>query len=218
MMSTEFFRKVKLDNIEVLKIKLDFLDTNCYMIYGDGINFLIDPGSDSEKIIRFLEKRKINPDLVINTHCHFDHVGAADSITRYYKIPAYIHQNEEEILSDQDKNLSSFFNVNTLLLKTYKVLYGKEIKDFLSKKIDIINTPGHTPGSIIVRYGDYLFTGDLLFKDSVGRTDLPGGNSKQMKESLMFLKTLEKNLLIFPGHGDDTTMENELKNNYFLNH
>ena len=92
-----------------------------------------------------------------------------------------------------------------------------ETKDFLSKKIDIITTPGHTPGSIIIRYAGYLFTGDLLFKDSIGRTDLPGGDSAKMKTSLSLLKTLDKNLIVLPGHGDETTLEDELKNNYFLN-
>lgn len=217
MMYTGFCRKVKMNNIEIVKIKLDFLDTNCYMVYGNGIDFLIDPGSDSEKIIRYLGKREKGPDFVIGTHCHFDHIGAAGEIAGYYNIPVYIHQNEEEILNNPDKNLSSFFNVNTLLLKTYKILYGVETKDFLSKEIDIMTTPGHTPGSIIIRYDRYLFTGDLLFKDSVGRTDLPGGDPAKMKTSLSLLKTLDKNLIVLPGHGAETTLEDELKNNYFLN-
>jgi glyoxylase-like metal-dependent hydrolase (beta-lactamase superfamily II) len=207
-----------LEKTEVIKIKLDFLDTNSYVIYGDGVNFLIDPGSESEKIIKYLEKRKKDLDFIINTHCHFDHIGAADTIAEYFKIPVYIHQNEEDILKNPSKNLSSFFNVNTLLLKTYKLIYGKEVKDFLSKKIDIINTPGHTPGSIIIKYDNYLFTGDLIFKDSIGRTDLPGGNPAEMRQSLNYVKNLEKNLIIFPGHGIDTTIEDELKSNYFLNH
>lgn len=217
MMYTGFCRKVKMNNIEIVKIKLDFLDTNCYMVYGNGIDFLVDPGSDSEKIIRYLGKREKGPDFVIGTHCHFDHIGAAGEIAGYYNIPVYIHQNEEEILNNPDKNLSSFFNVNTLLLKTYKILYGMETKDFLSKEIDIMTTPGHTPGSIIIRYDRYLFTGDLLFKDSVGRTDLPGGDPAKMKTSLSLLKTLDKNLIVLPGHGAETTLEDELKNNYFLN-
>ncbi len=208
---------IEMNNIEIVKIKLDFFDTNCYMVYGNGIDFLIDPGSDSKKIIKYLDKRNKGPDFIIGTHCHFDHIGAADKVADYYNIPVYIHQNEEEILNNPGKNLSSFFNVNTLLLKTYKILYGMETKDFLSKKIDIITTPGHTPGSIIIRYAGYLFTGDLLFKDSIGWTDLPGGDSAKMKTSLSLLKTLDKNLIVLPGHGDETTLEDELKNNYFLN-
>ena len=201
---------------EVKRIRLDFLDTNCYVVYGDSMCFLIDPGSEAKKIIRALDKEKIDPDFIINTHCHYDHIGAAEEISGHFKIPVYIHKNEEEILNDPDKNLSSFFNVNTLLLKTYNMISGKENKDFLLKEMDVINTPGHTPGSIIIRYKNYLFTGDLLFKSSIGRTDLPGGSSDEMQQSLAYLKKLEKSLIVFPGHGADTTLQQELKNNVFL--
>ena len=218
MMSTGFFQKVKLKNTEVIRIKLNFLDTNCYVIYSDAVNFLIDPGSDSEKIIKHLNERNKDLDFIINTHCHFDHIGAADIISEYFRIPVYIHEKEENLLKDPYKNMSYFFNSNTILLKTYNIIQGKTVKDFLSKKIDIINTPGHTPGSIIIKYEDYLFTGDLLFRGSVGRTDLPGGNAAQMKKSLNYIKNLDENLVVFPGHGADTTIGYELKNNYFLNH
>ncbi len=205
-----------MEKTKVVRINLDFWDTNCYTVYDDNVNFLIDPGSDSKKIIETLSQEKKNPDFIINTHCHYDHIGAAKEVSDYFKIPVYIHQREEEILNDPDKNLSSFFNINTLLLKTYNIVSGKENKNFLLKEINIINMPGHTPGSIIIRFKNFLFTGDVLFKNSIGRTDLPGGNMDEMQQSLNYLKNLEENLIVFPGHGEDTTLEQELKNNVFL--
>lgn len=205
-----------MEEIKVIKINLDFLDTNCYAVYDGSTNFLIDPGSDSNKIIGTIRKEEKIPDFIINTHCHYDHIGAAQEVSDYFKIPVYIHQKGEEILNNPDKNLSSFFNINKVLLKAYNTISGKENKNFLLKDIDIINMPGHTPGSIIIRYKNILFTGDLLFRDSVGRTDLPGGNPDEMRQSLEDIKNLDESLTVLPGHGEETTLKRELKNNVFL--
>jgi len=202
--------------LKVKTIKLGFLDTNCYVVDGNDYVFVIDPGSGFKNIIDFLKKENLSPDFIIVTHCHFDHIGAVPELSEYFKIPVYIHEKEEEILKDPGKNLSSFFNSKGLLLKTYKTIKGEEVKNFLSNNIDVVNVPGHTPGSILIKYLDFLFTGDLLFKGSIGRTDLPGGDPEQMKNSLAYLKSIKENYVVFPGHGSETTLEEEIKNNFFL--
>lgn len=202
--------------MRISKIKLDFLDTNCYIIETQKLSFIIDPGSDFEKINNFLLSNNIIPNFIINTHCHFDHIGAVIPLIEFYNTPFYIHEKEEEILNDSSKNLSSFFNGNELSFKTYKLIKGEIIIDFLLSKIDIFHMPGHSPGSIVIKYENFLFTGDVIFKGNIGRTDLPGGDKNLMKLSLKKLKSFDENLLIFPGHGPESTLKEEIENNYFL--
>ncbi|MBE3090486.1 MAG: MBL fold metallo-hydrolase [Actinobacteria bacterium] len=115
--------------------------------------------------------------------------------------------------------MSSFFEKKGLILKTYNLIDDKNFSFFNKYGLAIIHTPGHTPGSIIIAYQDLLFTGDLLFKGSIGRTDLPGGDSDVIKKSLASLKSsksLNSEFKVLPGHGESSTLGYEFKNNYFL--
>ncbi len=186
------------------------------MLLLDNVSVIIDPGTDFTVIKKILEKSDIKPDFILNTHGHYDHIGAVKDIVSHYKIPFYIHELEEQIITDPQKNLSSFFGENELSLKTYNLIKNGDYDYFFGLGIEIINVPGHTPGSIMLRVGDILFTGDLLFKGAIGRTDLPGGNIIQIKKSLAKVKKMNGRLTIHPGHGLDSTLEYELKTNYYL--
>lgn len=109
-----------------------------------------------------------------------------------------------------------FFGENELSLKTYNLIKDADYSYFADYGIEIINAPGHTPGSIILKTGNYLFTGDLLFKGAIGRTDLPGGNTVQIKKSLAKIKKMDRQLIIYPGHGESSSLEYELESNYYL--
>lgn len=200
----------------IKKLILGPFSVNCYIVKAKGLSFMIDPGSDFITVDRFLKSEKIIPEFILNTHGHYDHIGAVPDILGSYNIPFYIHRKEEEIIIDPGKNMSSFFGGNTLSLKTYKLIDESDIKFFNNKGIDIINTPGHTPGSISIRVQDCLFTGDLLFKGAVGRTDLPGGNVKDIINSLKKLLNFKRDLSVYPGHGESSTLEAEFNNNYYL--
>ena len=202
--------------MNIKKIILDFLDTNCYFVESGALSFLIDPGSDFKKIKNYLNDNDKKPHFILNTHAHFDHIGAVNELIDYYKIPFYIHENDEEVLLNSDKNMSSFFQKNKLLFNAYNLILGEKVIDFYNAGIDIYNLPGHTPGSIIIKISDVLFTGDILFKGSVGRTDLPCGNSKKMKESIEKIKEMDDKLRIMPGHGPDSVLSYEFLNNIFL--
>jgi len=182
----------------------------------ESVNIIIDPGADFNIIKRSIEENCIKPDFILNTHGHYDHIGAVEDITSNYKIPFYIHEFEEPIITDPDKNISSFFGKNELSLKTYDLIKNTDYNFFTDLGIDIINVPGHTPGSIIIKTGNFLFTGDLLFKGTIGRTDLPGGNLKEIKRSLVRIKKMDEKSIIYPGHGEVTSLEYELKSNYYL--
>ena len=202
--------------MRLLKLELGILKVNCYILSLDNVNVIIDPGAEFMVIKKNLEKSGIKPDFILNTHGHYDHIGAVNDIISYYDIPFYIHELEEQIITDPLKNCSSFFGENELSLKTYNLIKEEDYNRFLSLGIEIINVPGHTPGSIMLKVEDTLFTGDLLFKGSAGRTDLPGGSIIQIKKSLAKLKNMDYRLKIYPGHGQESTLEYELRTNYYL--
>lgn len=186
------------------------------MLSINGANIIIDPGADFDIIQKHLKGYNIKPDFILNTHGHHDHIGAVSDIILNYKIPFYIHELEEPIITDPEKNFSSFFGENELSLKTYNLIKDTDYSYFADFGIEIINAPGHTPGSIMLKAGNYLFTGDLLFKGAIGRTDLPGGNTAEIKKSLANLKKMDRQLIIYPGHGQSSNLEYELESNYYL--
>ena len=203
--------------MKVIRLELGFFKVNCYILCLDNLNIIIDPGSDFNEIEKCLKNEEITPDFILNTHGHYDHISAVPEIIKKYNIPFYIHKLEEPIITDPVKNLSSFFNGNELLLKTYNLIEENNYTYFNDFGLNIINTPGHTPGSIVIKYCGVLFTGDLLFKGSIGRTDLTGGDSQKIKNSLKILKSMEKDLIIYPGHGESSTLKFEIHTNYYLN-
>lgn len=202
--------------MEIKKFVLKFLEVNCYLVNYKNYNFLIDPGSEYKRIKDYILKNNLKLDFILNTHCHYDHMGAVVDLIKEFNVPFYIHEREVEIIEDPKKNLSSFFNSNELLLQTYTLINGDTVDDFLNLGIKIMNFAGHTPGSIIIKIDDNLFTGDVLFKGSIGRTDLPAGSNTEMNNSLKIIRSFDKKLRIFPGHGPESTMKEELENNYFL--
>lgn len=202
--------------MEIKKFVLKFLEVNCYLVNYKNYNFLIDPGSEYKRIKDYILKNNLKLDFILNTHCHYDHMGAVVDLIKEFNVPFYIHEREVEIIEDPKKNLSSFFNSNELLLQTYTLINGDTVDDFLNLGIKIMNFAGHTPGSIIIKIDDNLFTGDVLFKGSIGRTDLPAGSNREMNNSLKMIRSFDEKLRIFPGHGPESTMKEELENNYFL--
>ena len=177
---------------------------------------MIDPGADFDRLEEVLLSCDIRPDIIINTHGHYDHIGAVPDLVQKYKIPFFIDKEEEQVITDPEINCSSFFSQNTLSLKAYHLINSDDKKYFNSFGINIIKTPGHTPGSIIIKIGDKLFTGDLLFKGSIGRTDLPGGSLRDIKSSLSNLRVLDRGLEILPGHGSGSSLEYEFRTNPYL--
>jgi hydroxyacylglutathione hydrolase len=203
--------------VKVKKLILGYYNVNCYIVYSPDICFIIDPGADFASIEKYLEQEQLKVDFILNTHGHYDHIAAVPDIIKKYNIKFYIHKNDEEIITDPDKNFSSIFTQNPLSLKTYNLIDGKISDYFESLGIKTYNMPGHTPGSIVIETGNFLFTGDLLFRGGVGRTDLYGGDQGKLELSLSGLKEFSKNLMVFPGHGANSTLEYEFRNNYFLN-
>ena len=202
--------------MKIEKLILGYFAVNCYIVELKDLKILIDPGADFKALQNFLVSNNIRPDLIINTHGHYDHIGAVPELVEEYGIAFYIDREEEQIIVDPEKNCSSIFGQNTLSLKTYNLISSADKKYFDSFGIEIIRTPGHTPGSIIIKIEKKLFTGDLLFRGAIGRTDFPGGSLSAIKSSLSKLRRFEKELEVFPGHGPGSDLEVEFRTNPYL--
>ncbi|MCA6070934.1 MAG: MBL fold metallo-hydrolase [Endomicrobium sp.] len=204
--------------IKIKKILSGSLDENCYVIYDSETLHaaIIDPGEDGNKVVLEIEKDRFNPEILINTHGHFDHILSDDKIRSKFKIQLAIHENDVSLLLDSYKNGSDLCDIpGTVKSPDISLKDNQEIKlSFATFKV--LHTPGHTKGSICLLFDGFLITGDTLFAGTVGRTDLDGGSSEEMFVSLSKLKKLDPSLVIYPGHGSETTLANELSHNPYL--
>lgn len=186
--------------MKIERIVVGLYEENCYLIIKDDKCIIVDPGDEKEKIISRIEKLKLNVIGVLITHAHFDHVGALNDILDRYNVPVYYHNVNNEI-------------------EYNKLINVKEEKYILGEfKFDIIFTPGHRNDSVTYYFYEenIMFTGDFLFKGTIGRTDLEYASVNEMKKSLERIKNYSDDIVIYPGHGDDTTIEIEKKiNPYF---
>lgn len=196
------------------------LQVNCYFIIDDKTRktIIVDPGDEPEKLVFEIEKNRLKPHALINTHGHADHIGGNSYIKSKYNIPIYIHTQDKNSLTDAGINLSaSMYFKKIVSPEPSKLLNDGDIIKLNEMELLIIHTPGHTPGSICMMLDKkYIFTGDTLFCSSVGRCDLPGGDEQILMDSLNKLKKLPGNLIILPGHGPECTIANELKHNPYL--
>lgn len=192
-------------------VKVGPYQANCYILAekeGSGA-IIIDPGEDYNRIKKAIDKHKLTPKVIINTHGHIDHIGANDK----FGLPVYIHKDDADFLSDTKKNMSAFLGSPTSSDSKIKTLNDKDKIALGKLSLEVIHTPGHTPGSICLKIDDILFTGDTLFYGGIGRTDFPYASEESMRESLKKLMSLPDELKIFPGHGPASSIGEEKKSN-----
>lgn len=192
---------------------------NTYLIVDDVKNeaILVDPGSDGEKISDYIIKNGFNLKFIILTHAHYDHIGACDHIKSNFKVPIFAGLGEEVILENCENNLSIHLD-KKIELKADRLLNDGERVTFGNLEFEVISTPGHTCGSICLYFSKQsaLFSGDTLFYATVGRTDFPTGDTDSLLNSLEKIKKLPIDTKIFPGHGKNTTLEQEKFHNPYL--
>jgi hydroxyacylglutathione hydrolase len=204
------------------QLPLGVLQTNCYIIENEKKECLvIDPGSEGKKLINWLNKRELKPVSILLTHAHFDHIGAVDAVRDAFQVQVYVHEEEEEWLSNPKLNGSKFFMM--------KETVSQKPADYVFKREEALNlngfefylyeTPGHSPGSVSFYFEKegFVVSGDALFKDSIGRTDLPGGNQSQLLKSIHEkLLFLPEETEVLPGHGPVTSIGAEMDSNPYL--
>ena len=200
-----------------MKIKclnLGIIDENCYLISSDSAAIVIDPGCYSKELFDFLITNNKKERMILITHAHFDHIGGAKRLSDETETKIAIGKFDAEGLSNPRLNLSSSFGMP---LKPFSAdILLSDDQEFTVGDITVtaIHTPGHTKGSICYLIEDCLFSGDMLFFESFGRTDFPGGNAEHIKESFYSLiSRLPHKTSIYPGHGQITTIANEKDNN-----
>ena len=174
---------------------------------------LIDPGADYKKIKNIIDKNAFNLKFIINTHGHGDHIGSNGS----FNVPILIHRLDKDFLTDANKNLSRMFIFSVTSPPATRLLEDGDTLEVGSIRLEVLHTPGHTPGSISLRSGGVVFTGDTLFNMGVGRTDLDYGDESALFDSIKNkLLVLPDDTVIYPGHGDLSTIGEERKVNPFL--
>ncbi|WP_432358609.1 MBL fold metallo-hydrolase [Sporosarcina sp. UB5] len=208
--------------LEIRTYPLGPIQTNCYFVLNDeGECLVIDPGEEGDRIITEIEQLEVRPLAILLTHAHFDHIGAVDRVRNYFDIPVHIHEAEREWLGNPDLNGSSRYP-GLPLVENQGANYFLEDGELQigSFQLEARHTPGHSPGSVsfIFKEAEIAVVGDTLFKGSIGRTDLPGGDTATLLQSIHDkLLSLDDDFLIYPGHGPSTTPGEEKYSNPFLN-
>ncbi len=178
---------------------------------------LVDPGDDDQLIIQALETHGLVPIAIINTHAHLDHIGAVHSLKEKYGIPFFLHEDEKIIL-DTYEATCRMFGMPIKKTPAVDTWFKDETEISIGAfQFNTVNTPGHTPGGTCLEIDNHIFVGDTLFRGSVGRTDLPGGNWTTLESSLVHLmNSVAHDRIVHSGHGPDTTLEIEIRENPFL--
>jgi hydroxyacylglutathione hydrolase len=192
------------------------LETNCYLAYDSGTLecAIIDPGAEPEKIFPVILHLGLKPILILNTHGHTDHVGANRDMKERFDVPLLIHRLDEPILAAmKGSELSLLLGANDSPAPD-GFLEDGQIITVGKGALTVIHLPGHSPGSVGFHGHGILFSGDTLFNEGVGRTDLPGGSRKDLERSIRTrLHTLPPKTLVLPGHGPLTTIGREIEAN-----
>lgn len=193
--------------------------TNTYLLWDDISNqaAIIDPAAPSEKLINEINKLELKLKYLISTHGHGDHIGGNKSIDDNFDVIKCIHENDAASLTNPNLNLSTYWNIELIAPKADKLLKDGDTLFLGKNKLEIIYTPGHSKGSICVLVDDLLFSGDTLFSQGIGRSDLPGGDHYTLLNSIKSkLFKLDGNIKVLPGHGPESTIEDEIVGNPFV--
>lgn len=197
-------------------VSVDFPE-NCYAVHCDDGIFLVDPGEYTAELESYIKENALNIRYIFLTHMHFDHIRATTKIkSECPQAKIVIHSLDAEFINIPQKNLSAYFGfeVEEIIVDIICIDYDK--LKMGNTEIQVLHTPGHTPGGACFIVDDAIFSGDTLFEGSCGRTDFPGGDSAIMANSLKKLKNLEGDYWVFPGHGNATTLNNERRYNLYM--
>ena len=202
--------------VEIITLVVGQMQENCYLFYDSQSldTLIIDPGDDADYIERIIADNKLQPTQIIATHGHFDHIMAVTELKLAYNIPFRIHKNDEFLVKNMQNSAKHFLGIDADPPPIVdEFINPKSRINIGNNYLQIIEVPGHTPGSIYLysKADNVLFTGDLLFADgAVGRTDFSYSNVNELQKSLRKIFKLPPQTQIFPGHGRSSTLEEEI--------
>ncbi len=186
--------------MEVLSCPMGMYQTNCYIVTVDNKQFIIDPGVDA---ISWIKQNAKNPVAILNTHGHFDHVWSNQEVKEYFNIPIYCPKDDLFMLVNDP------FEQGTPSSVADVEVQPDEIIQFDNIEVVFHHFAGHTPGCSAIEIQNCLFSGDFIFQGSIGRVDFPYSNPEDMKKSINKILKWDKDIAIYPGHGDKTMLQNE---------
>lgn len=196
----------------MLKTFISEFTENTYVISEKKEAIIIDPGVKFNQLNEYIDENELIVKAILLTHGHVDHIFTINECVDAFDCPVYIHENERDFLFDPNLNLSSTTYKKIVLQNKSKVVTYKD-KDKIDlpyNKISVFYSPGHTRGSSCFHYKHFLFSGDTIFNNAVGRTDLPTGSQKKLQDSInSLLNHFKDNTVIYPGHGAFTTVATE---------
>lgn len=196
------------------------LYANTYVLVDDNDDaIIIDPGKEDASLISFLKESQITPKAIFLTHGHFDHIRGVDNLVKEFNIPVYINEKDQELLTNPHLNCSDRFSRTRVTVSSACNTFKDGDKfSILLEEIKVIETPYHTEGSscFYLKDSGLLFSGDSLFKGSVGRSDFPTSNPLKMEASLRKILSLPEEVKIYPGHNEETTIKEERVSNQFV--
>ncbi|PSL97597.1 MBL fold metallo-hydrolase [Clostridium botulinum] len=199
--------------MDIKTIPVGIYNANCYLLIDQDKCAIIDPGGDSEDIIKIIEDNNLIPKFILLTHGHIDHVGGVEAIKDEYNIPFYINRKDEDLIKEAEYifgNFGKYKNADEYLVE------GKEFQ-LGNLKIKAIETPGHSPGGMSFLVNNVIFTGDTLFRESIGRSDFIGGSHNTLINSIQSkITVLDPDIYVLPGHGPQSTIGYEKDNNPFF--
>ncbi|MCK5388565.1 MAG: MBL fold metallo-hydrolase [Candidatus Izimaplasma sp.] len=196
----------------------DFTE-NTYIVNEKRDAYIIDPGTNYLEIKEYLDKKNFTVIGILLTHGHFDHIVAVNKLVSEYNTKIMVHEKERDFLFDPNLNLSGLTYERFIVKNKSSVVTFTETDKFKlgNDVIKIIETPGHTRGSVCFKYKNFLFSGDTLFKGTIGRTDLPTSNTLDIQKSIKkIINNSSDNTIVYPGHGHFTTILNEKYSNPFV--
>ena len=203
--------------MEILVIPVGYLQENCYIAYDeDKVAVVIDPGDEGQKLVEAIRNRGLDVRYILLTHGHFDHTGAVMEIKNEFGAKLCVSGEDAEMLTDPQLSLAMRQRWKPEDISIDWLLSDGDVIEAGKMRFEAIATPGHSKGSVTYRCENVLFTGDTLFQGDCGRTDLYGGSYEQIKASLRRLADLEGDYQVLPGHGPDSTLEEERLHNIYM--
>jgi len=203
--------------IKIETLPLGQMEANCYIVHENGKAVIIDPADESDFISQKILELDLKPVAIIATHGHFDHILAAGELQLIFNIPFFIHPKDEFLIKEANKSAKFWLGQKYEYPTPQKIKYlnGNDFLKFDGLDFKIIETPGHTPGSICLFSKEnnppIIFSGDLIFKNGIGRSDFSYSNESDQRKSLKKISKLPKETIIYPGHGPITTIKEEFK-------
>jgi len=204
---------------KIKRINDPSMDMNTYLLIKQENVIVIDPGFNGQEILKVIEENQYVIKAVLLTHGHYDHIRDIDMLSQRHAFDLYVHQKDVELLTNPNLNYSTAFNQSFKMNSKNHLIKIEEDThlEILDETIRVLHTPGHTFGSVIYIYKYHVFSGDTIFYDSIGRTDLFSGNFNAIRRSIRKVKSaLSNQMTIYPGHGRKGNFKDIQKENRFL--